>query len=111
MRFRQATPGAAAKRLEALNGIPSLDVNLAVEVLAARLIKDRALPPKAVTDALHISVAAVHNIDYLLSWNCRHIANAEIQTAIQKVCEIQGYSFPIVCTPEELLGGSYDLQG
>lgn len=78
--------GAAGKRLEALDGVALLDVNLKVENLAKALIANKALPPKAATDALHIAVAAVHGIDYLLSWNCKHIANAEMQVAIERAC-------------------------
>ena len=96
---------AAGKRLEALEGIALLDVNLEVENLAKRLVAEKAVPEKSVTDALHIAVAAVHGIDYLLSWNCKHIANAEMQDAIKKVCEENGCKFPKICTPEELLGG------
>ena len=96
---------AAEKRLEALEGILLLDVNLEVEQLAKSLISNKALPAKSVTDALHISVAAVHGIDYLLSWNCKHIANAEMQKIIGKICQENGYNCPIICTPEELLGG------
>lgn len=103
-------PEAAEKRLAALEGIVLLDVNLEVENLAKSLIADRALPAKAVTDALHIAVAAVHEINYLLSWNCRHIANAEMQEIIGKVCAANGYKRPVICTPEELLGGKYDLE-
>ena len=101
---------AAEKRLEALANIALLDVSLEVEKLAKKLIADKALPSKAVTDALHIAVASVHGINYLLSWNCKHIANAEMQSAIEKVCEEQGYKCPKICTPEELPGGSYDLE-
>ena len=101
---------AAEKRLEALADIALLDVNLEVENLAKSLIADHALPHKAVTDALHIAVAAVHGINYLLSWNCKHIANAEMQSVIEKVCAEQGYQCPKICTPEELLGGRYDLE-
>lgn len=101
---------AAEKRLEALADIALLDVNLDVENLAKKLIAHKALPRKAVTDALHIAVAAVHGINYLLSWNCKHIANAEMQRAIEKVCEEQGYKCPKICTPEELLGGSDDWE-
>ncbi len=103
-------PEAAEKRLEALANIALLDVNLDAEKLAKKLIADKALPGKAVTDALHIAVASVHGINYLLSWNCKHIANAEMQSAIEKVCAEQGYKCPKICTPEELLGGSYDLE-
>jgi predicted nucleic acid-binding protein len=96
---------AAKERLEALEGISLLDINSEVENLAKVLISNKALPQKSVTDALHIAVAAVHNIDYLLSWNCKHIANAEMQKIIRKNCEETGYNCPIICTPEELLGG------
>jgi predicted nucleic acid-binding protein len=101
---------AAEKRLQTLDEIPLLDVNVEVEDLAKKLIDEKALPGKAVTDALHIAVAAVHGVNYLLSWNCKHIANAEMQSAIEKVCEENGYKCPKICTPEELLGGKYDLE-
>ena len=101
---------AVNERLEVLEGLPLLDVNLEVENLAKDLIAGKALPEKSVTDALHIAVATVHNIDYLLSWNCKHIANAEMQDTIEKVCVKNGYGFPKICTPEELLGGKYDLE-
>lgn len=101
---------AAEKRLAALDGIALLDVNSEVENLAKSLIWEKALPTKAATDALHIAVAAVHDVNYLLSWNCRHIANAEMQEIIGKVCADNGYKRPIICTPEELLGGKYDLE-
>ena len=81
-----------------------------IENLAKLLIAEKALPPKAVTDALHIAVAAVHGINYLMSWNCKHIANAEMQSAIEKVCQKSGFKCPIICTPEELLGGKDDLE-
>lgn len=101
---------AAEERLKVLQEIPLLDVNLEVENLAKSLISEKALPIKAATDALHIAVAAVHGINYLLSWNCKHIANAEMQKIIGKVCSKNGYKCPIICTPEELLGGKYDLE-
>lgn len=101
---------AAKSRLEILEGIALLDVNLDVENLAKKLIAEKALPSKTVTDALHIAVASVHGINYLLSWNCKHIANAEMQSAIEKVCKESGFKYPKICTPEELLGGKYDLE-
>ena len=97
---------AAEMRLIALEGIDLLDVDLQVENLASKLVADKAVPAKAATDALHIAVAAVHGVSYLLSWNCKHIANAEMQDAIRKVCEESGYRCPKICTPEELLGGT-----
>ena len=96
---------AAEMRLRALEEIALLDVDSQVESLASKLVAEKAVPTKAATDALHIAVAAVHGMSYLLSWNCKHIANAEMQDAIRKVCEESGYKCPEICTPEELLGG------
>ncbi len=95
---------AVADRLDILTDIPMLEVTSEIEMLAKELVAKRAVPEKAATDAFHISVAAIHNIDYLLSWNCRHIANAEMQEAIRMVCNENGFWFPRICTPEELLG-------
>jgi hypothetical protein len=58
-------------------------------------------------DALHVAVAAVHGMDYLLTWNCRHIANATNRQAITKACDDAGYQTPVICTPEELMGENY----
>lgn len=111
--IKEASAGdteASGERLKILENIPLLDVNSEVENLAKDLIIQKALPEKSATDALHISVASVYGIDYLLSWNCKHIANAEMQDAIKKVCEENGCKFPKICTPEVLLGGKYDLE-
>lgn len=100
---------AADDRLGILDGIPLLNASVEVDMLAKELIARKAVPEKAATDALHISIAAFHNIDYLLSWNCRHIANAEMQLPIQTVCVENGFSFPRICTPEELMGDSENV--
>ncbi|MCP4146780.1 MAG: type II toxin-antitoxin system VapC family toxin [bacterium] len=71
--------------------------------LAEILIKKGAVPQKAAEDALHISVAVVNGIDYLISWNCKHIANARMRNKINQVCLSCGYEPIIICTPEELL--------
>jgi hypothetical protein len=97
-------PEAAQRRLSAMDGIPQLAVNAAVERLAEQFIQDGALPDVAAEDAIHIALAAVHRIDYLLTWNCRHIDNAEKKPAIRAVCGIVGYPCPEICTPEELMG-------
>jgi len=95
---------AASRRLEALFGIPLLAITEAVVVLSKALIQEGALPSKALDDSLHIAVAAVHGIDYLLTWNCSHIANAEIKSVIRKVCASHSYISPEICTPHELMG-------
>ena len=63
-----------------------------------------AIPPRAIRDAAHIAVAAVHRIDYLLTWNCRHLANAQILRKIEEVCQQKSERMPVICTPEELMG-------
>jgi predicted nucleic acid-binding protein len=104
---REAAAGdseSARARLAIVLALPGLPVTAETEQLAARLISAHALPPNAAEDALHIAVATVHDVDYLLTWNCRHIANAEIQKSIRSTCLLAGYEAPIVCTPEELMG-------
>jgi predicted nucleic acid-binding protein len=104
---QEASMGDAAmaqKRLEGLQAIPLLDVNEDAEKLAQRLIVDGLLPKKAAVDALHIAVATVHGMDYLLTWNCKHIANAERQNKVATVCRESGFEPPVICTPEELSG-------
>ncbi|HJU55434.1 MAG TPA: type II toxin-antitoxin system VapC family toxin [Pyrinomonadaceae bacterium] len=95
----------AQLRLAALDETLLLDVNQDAVKLARSLIQKGPIPEKAAVDALHIAIAAVHGMDYLLTWNCRHIANAEMQTAVAAISRANGYEPPVICTPEELLGG------
>lgn len=99
---------AAARRLDALSGIPLLAVNEAVRTLSKALLHEGALPLKALDDSLHIALSAVHGIDYLLTWNFRHIDNAEMKPIIRSVCIINGHTCPEICTPQELMGASQD---
>ena len=62
------------------------------------------LPTKAARDAAHVAVATTGGVDYLLTWNCRHIANAKIETRLRAICENAGWRLPVLCTPEELMG-------
>lgn len=87
-----------------LSGFPLLDVNEAVEGLAMQFLAKSNLPPKAADDALHIAVATVYGLDYLLTWNCRHIANAQIQKKLARISFDAGYELPTICTPYELMG-------
>jgi predicted nucleic acid-binding protein len=94
----------AEKRLQAIRSFPRLDVHPEADDLAELFVKRGALPPKAAVDALHIAVAAVHKMDYLLTWNCKHIANVEIYRKVAAICREKGYEPPLICTPEELQG-------
>jgi len=93
----------ARLRLERMSEIPLLDLDEKVAEIAKRLVADRVVPESASEDAVHISCAAVHRVDYLLTWNCRHIANPQIRRRIQKVLLECGVEIPVICTPEELL--------
>ena len=104
--LREASAGdpiAANNRLAAIAGIPELNVTDEVGLLAQILIEQIPIPKKAQLDAFHIAVAAVHGIDYLLTWNCTHINNAELRPKIEALCRSQGFEPPIICTPQELL--------
>jgi hypothetical protein len=68
-------------------------------------VAEGPIPPKAAGDALHIAVATVYAYEYLLTWNCRHIANAEMQRGAHLVVRMRGFELPAICTPEELMGG------
>jgi len=100
----RGNPEAAVGRLEALSGIPILAVTDAVVALSKALIHGGAVPAKALGDSLHIAVSAVHGVDYLLTWNYRHLDNAETKPVIRSVCALHGYPGPEICTPQELMG-------
>ena len=95
-------PEAAQERLVILKAMVLLDTTEAAVRLAAELLQAKALPEKAADDALHIAIAADQKIPYLLTWNCRHMANATMRPVIEAVCASKGYKVPIICTPEEL---------
>ena len=99
---------AAARRLEAMEGIARLPITDAAVRLAKALIDRGGVPRKALDDALHIAIAAVHGVDYLLTWNCRHIDNAETKPLIRRICADQDHACPEICTPQELMGVSTD---
>lgn len=93
-----------AKRLAIVDSMDVLETSSEAESLMDAGI----LPAKAVRDAAHIAVAAVHGVDYLLTWNCRHLANAQIVKRIQRICDDRGFGMPLICTPEELLEETED---
>ncbi|MDI1310698.1 type II toxin-antitoxin system VapC family toxin [Prosthecobacter sp.] len=93
----------AQKRLDVLQGIPLLPATTETEQLARELIRRLNLPEQAKTDAYHIAIAAVHGIDFLLTWNCTHINNMHMQRRIEIACQEAGYSASVIGTPEELI--------
>ncbi len=96
-------PRAAAQRLEALAGIALVAVTEPAIGLGQALVRGGGLPARAATDALHVAVAAVHGIEYLLSWNCTHIANVTLRGRIEAICREAGVEPPAICTPIEFV--------
>jgi len=98
-------PDAAERRAHLLQNLPLLSISEEATGLARTLMQVIGLPPHAGADALHIALAAWHGIDYLLTWNSAHIANAELRPKVERACRERGYEPPVLCTPDELMGG------
>ena len=86
-----------------MNGLPLLEITDAAAGLAAELVDGGGLPAKAKVDALHVAIAAGNGMDYLLTWNCTHIANAALRGKIESICRACGFEPPTICTPLELM--------
>lgn len=99
---------AAQRRLEVLKGLPVLSPLEEADDIVAALIDRLSLPARAMADAVHIALCIVHGIDFLLTWNCTHIANATFQPIINDVSRDFGYIMPVICTPDQLMG---DING
>jgi predicted nucleic acid-binding protein len=91
----------AAERLKLLDGIALLDINEQVEALAIRLVASGILPAVAGRDAFHLAAAGVHGVNFLLTWNCKHIANPFIADRLQSCFSEMGVHLPVICTPEQ----------
>jgi hypothetical protein len=96
----------AAERMALIEGLPFLEVDEEARFLARSLTARGPIPPKAARDALHVAVAAVHEVDFLLTWNCRHLANAEMADRVEYIVLRHGYKPARICTPEELMEGT-----
>jgi hypothetical protein len=101
-------PQEIQKRLAVLANLDVLELSQAVEDLTTAILQTGIFPQRAVRDAAHIAVATVHQVEYLLTWNCRHLANAQTVRRIQRICEAEGFQLPQICTPEELMGDNSD---
>ena len=109
--FDEALKGdidAAERRIAAIEGIPSLEIDNEVIRITERIIEAGVIPEKSASDAAHIAVASRHGVDYLMTWNCTHIANAEIIGKMSFLVAETGHYLPIICTPDELFGGQED---
>ena len=105
--LREAARGdesAAAKRLAELEGIDVLTLDDGARALARLFVERGLIPKQALEDAFHVAVATAQGMDFLLTWNCRHIANAEIVERLEAACLELGYRMPTLCTPEQLMG-------
>ena len=106
---RAGDPIAAADRLAILEGIPVLELSAEAADLSQAIIAGARLPATAEADAVHIAIAAIRGLDYLLTWNCNHIANGTLRPKIESACRAAGYEPPLICTPVSLLGGGDDV--
>jgi len=98
----------ARQRLAVMAGITLLRSTDEAETLTQRILDSGLLPPDADRDAAHIALATAHEMDILLSWNCRHIANATIQARLRELAEKSGLTLPVLCTLDELTGELYE---
>jgi predicted nucleic acid-binding protein len=87
------------KMVELIQVVPMTDAGIS---LAQYLVEKHALPQKARVDAAHVAIAATNGLEYLLTWNCRHLANASLRDRIAKACRDRGYASPTICTPYDL---------
>lgn len=97
---------AAGRRLSALREAALLELTPEAGRLAREILGHGGMPAKAYVDAVHVALAAVHGLDYLLTWNCSHIANAAMRGKIDSICRSTGFEPPVICTPVELVRGS-----
>jgi len=106
---RAGDPVAARARLDILDGIRLLEISADALTLAGQLVESGAVPREAAEDAMHLAIASVNGVEYLVTWNCRHLANATRRTQIEAAVRAAGYEPPIICTPEELLEGDSNV--
>ena len=95
---------AAEDRLRVIADIPSVTIAAEAESLASALLASNAVPANSARDALHVAIAATQGIDYLITWNFRHIINASTRTMVVNVVSDFGLVCPVLCSPEELMG-------
>jgi predicted nucleic acid-binding protein len=100
---RAGNAEAAGRRLSVLREASLLELTPETGELAREILGRGGMPSKAYVDAVHVALAAVHGLDYLLTWNCTHIANATMRGKIEAICRAAGFEPPVICTPVELV--------
>lgn len=100
---RRGNAEAVQRRLNLVSGITRLPMSDAILNLTQNLLDAGALPRSAETDATHIAIAAVHNVEYLATWNYKHITNVHKRQHIEQVCRDNDFRPPIICTPAQLI--------
>ena len=98
-------PEAAKRRVEAITLFPVLEITPEAERLAGIYLRKIPILRESLRDALHLAIASAHGIDYLVTWNCTHIARGEVKKALEQINDLEGIVTPTICTPEELTGG------
>ena len=106
MEINKGDPTAVDERKKAILDVPILDITQESEFLAEAILREGLIPERFGEDSLHIALASVNGMDYLLTWNFRHLNNALTKTHIERFVQKQGYIPPVVCSPDELLGDS-----
>ena len=96
-------PTAVQRRLVAIQDVPALAVSDEAQALARQMVEGGPMPKEYPDDALHIAICALNGIDYLVTWNCTHLANAAMRKQVERFLETAGYDCPVICTPEELM--------
>jgi len=103
-------PTAAAERLQLIDGVSLLAPNAQAEHLTNALLAGKAIPETEPRDAAHIALATVHEIDFILTWNFKHILNPHTQHLIRQVCTDHGYEVATICTPEQLTEADDEIE-
>lgn len=102
--IERGNPEMAAARLALTEGMMRLQTTPVVRSLSKEFLSRGAFPPRAAADALHVALATVDQVDYLLTWNCAHLANAQLIAKMAAVASAKGWKLPVICTPDGLMG-------
>ncbi len=103
--IRRGDAGEVQKRTQAADALEFLKTPEEAVELAEDLLRQQILPAKAFSDAFHIAIASASGMDFLLTWNCTHLANAQIERRVAALCRERKLQPPVICTPEELMAG------